>query len=83
MKLEFSDSSFRQLSNLPKPVQKRIVKKLEFYLAQENPIAYADKLTASEFGSFKFRIGDYRVLFDIHENTIFVLKVGHRKEIYR
>ncbi|MFQ6032826.1 MAG: type II toxin-antitoxin system RelE/ParE family toxin [Candidatus Zixiibacteriota bacterium] len=29
------------------------------------------------------RIGDYRVIFDLEGNEIVVLRVGHRKNIYR
>jgi mRNA interferase RelE/StbE len=31
---------------------------------------------------FRLRVGDYRILFDIIRDTIIVLKVGHRKNIY-
>ncbi|MDH4220892.1 MAG: type II toxin-antitoxin system RelE/ParE family toxin [Candidatus Aminicenantes bacterium] len=34
-------------------------------------------------GGYRFRIGDYRVIFDIEGNEIGVLRVGHRREIYR
>jgi mRNA interferase RelE/StbE len=34
-------------------------------------------------GGYRFRIGDYRVIFDIEGDEIVVLRVGHRKEIYR
>jgi len=34
-------------------------------------------------GQYRFRIGDYRVVFDIEGDTLFVLDVGHRKDIYR
>jgi mRNA interferase RelE/StbE len=34
-------------------------------------------------GEYRFRIGDYRVIFDIEGNEIVVLRVGHRREIYK
>jgi len=34
-------------------------------------------------GSYRLRIGDYRVIFDIIGNDIVVLRIGHRKEIYK
>jgi len=48
-----------------------------------NPLQYAESLTDPELGSYRFRIGDYRVIFDIESNDIVVLRVGHRKEIYK
>lgn len=83
MTLVFSVAAFRQLSRLDKNVQQRIVKKLNFYCSQEDPLNYAEKLVDSRFGQWRFRIGDYRVLFDVANDEITVLAVGHRKEIYR
>lgn len=34
-------------------------------------------------GEWRFRIVDYRVFFDVVKNNIIVLKVGHRKDVYR
>jgi mRNA interferase RelE/StbE len=42
------------------------------------------KLTAHPLADYRLRIGDYRVLFDVvwDNKTIYILKIGHRKEIY-
>lgn len=42
------------------------------------------KLSHHPVADYRLRIGDYRVLFDIdsQENTIDILKIGHRKDIY-
>ncbi len=44
---------------------------------------HAEKLTQSDLGSYRFRIGDYRVVFDLEGEEIVVLRVGHRKDIYK
>jgi mRNA interferase RelE/StbE len=33
----------------------------------------------------RIRVGDYRIIYEIHEDIllILVLKIGHRKEVYR
>ena len=59
----------------------QIARKLKEYSA--NPFLYARKLSDSKIGTFRFRIGDYRAIVDIEENKIIVLKVGHRKNIYK
>ncbi|MCK4791223.1 MAG: type II toxin-antitoxin system RelE/ParE family toxin [Desulfobacteraceae bacterium] len=41
------------------------------------------KLFDPALGTYRFRIGDYRVIFDIEGEEIVVLRVGHRKDIYR
>ena len=37
----------------------------------------------SVLGSYRFRVGDYRIIFDIEEKDIIVLRVGHRRELYK
>ena len=59
----------------------QIARKLKEY--STNPLLYARKLSDSKIGTFRFRIGDYRAIVDIEENKIIVLKVGHRKDIYK
>lgn len=50
---------------------------------QDNPSRLSEKLTDPKIGAYRFRIGDYRVIFDIEGNDIVILRVGHRKEIYK
>jgi mRNA interferase RelE/StbE len=52
-------------------------------LYAEDPLNHAERLTESELGSYRFRVGDYRVIFDLEGDEIVVLRVGHRREIYR
>lgn len=52
----------------------------------DNPLKYAKKLTDFNAGTYRFRVGDYRVIFDIDNRrnilALLILKIGHRKEIY-
>ena len=83
MRLIFTRIAFRQFQKLSRPTQKRIDEKLRFYLSQQNPLKFAEPLRDPKFGDWRFRIGDYRILFDIEDDKIIVLKVGHRKDIYK
>jgi len=40
-------------------------------------------LHADMRGSFRLRLGDYRILFTLHEDTMRILGVRHRSEAYR
>lgn len=62
-------------------VKDRIGKTLRRYA--EEPLRYAEKLTDPSLGTYRFRIGVYRVIFDIEGKNIVILRVGHRKDIYR
>jgi len=48
-----------------------------------NPTFFATKLVDESLGQHRYRIGDYRVIFDVEGNNIVILRVGHRREIYR
>jgi mRNA interferase RelE/StbE len=77
----FSDKAARELKKLDKQVQKRIIEKLIHYANTEN-LAEAKKLTNPLLGEWRYRIGDYRVIFDLSGKEIQVLKVAHRSEVY-
>ena len=74
-------AAWRDWERLPSVLQKRLQNKLAFYAA--DPLRYAVKLTNPEIGTYRFRIGEYRIVFDISENTLIVHAVGHRRDIYR
>lgn len=80
---EFKVKAAKELEKLPLQIRKRILKKLKFYSLQKNPLKFAEKLKDQRFGEYRFRIGDYRILFDIKNQKIIILKVGHRKDIYK
>jgi len=80
---EFKKKAVEEIEMLPSQVRRRILEKLKFYSLQENPLRFADKLKDYRFGNYRFRIGDYRVLFDVEDKKIIILKVGHRSDIYK
>ncbi len=84
MKLEFALSAQKDIKKIDKTTQKQIIKKLNFFIDQPDPLKYAAKLTGfSGGGDYRFRIGRYMVVFDLAKDTIVVLYVEHRREIYR
>jgi len=80
-RLAYTHRSYKDIQRLEEKVKQRIAKALEKY--REEPLKYASKLTDPVLGTYRFRIGDYRVVFDIEGEEIVVLRVGHRKDIYR
>jgi mRNA interferase RelE/StbE len=81
MSVGFSPGAWRDWKGLSASVQTRLKEKLLRY--SQDPLRYAVKLSDSRIGGYRFRIGDYRVIFEIEHGTLIVLAVGHRKEIYR
>ena len=76
----FTRRGRRDLNRLDPPVRRRILLKLRDLAS--DPLAPARKLTDSRIGMFRYRIGDYRVIFDFSDEKVVVLRVGDRKEIY-
>jgi mRNA interferase RelE/StbE len=79
--LIYTQRAQRDIARLDSKTKERIGKTLLRY--QEEPLQYAEKLSDPILGGYCFRVGDYRVIFDIEGNEIVVLRVGHRREIYR
>jgi mRNA interferase RelE/StbE len=80
-RLVYTQKAFKDLKNLDPQVRQRIGQSLK--RLENDPLKFARKLTDPRIGSYRFRIGEYRVVFDVEGEEIVVLRVGHRREIYR
>ena len=80
-KVVFTQKALKDLENIDRGVQNRIATKLKEYA--KDPIKYSRKLTHSKIGGYRFRIGDYRVVFDIGGNDVVILRIRHRKSVYK
>ncbi len=80
-KIEFKKSAYKELLTIPKKDLKRILKKISSL--SENPRP-DDCKKLSTLERYRIRQGNYRILYSIEKDklTIFVVKVGHRKNIY-
>ena len=82
-RFKFKSKASKEIDKLPSQIRQRILEKLKFYSLQENPLKFAEKLKDYRFGKYRFRIGNYRVLFDTENHKITILKVGNRRDIYQ
>jgi mRNA interferase RelE/StbE len=71
----------KDLKKLPKKTISNLLKKINNI--KDNPLRYIERLKGSHL--FKLRIGDHRAILYLNtkDNKIHVLKIGHRKEIYK
>lgn len=80
----FKPTAVKDLKKLPKTIQRRIKEKLEFYLKQTEPLDYAVQLSGNQkTGDYRFRVGDYRIVFDMEINIMVILYIEHRRDVYR
>lgn len=81
-KLIFKPAFQKSFKQIPRYDRIKIIKRIETLAANPRPPGY-EKLS----GQTKYRIrqGDYRILYTIDDNEqkIRIVKVGHRKDIYR
>ncbi|HUD06139.1 MAG TPA: type II toxin-antitoxin system RelE/ParE family toxin [Candidatus Saccharimonadales bacterium] len=83
-KIVFKPSAIKDLQKQPINIQKRIGKKLKFFIDQNDPLVYAIPLVGNDkAGQYRFRVGDYRIVFDLKESVIIILMIEHRREVYR
>ena len=82
-KVLFRPSADRALQRLPRDVQRRIVGEVAM-LAHDPRPAGVVKLAGDE-NLWRIRIGNYRVVYEIHADRllVLVLRVAHRKDAYR
>lgn len=62
-RLVYTHRAVRDIAALDPKTRARIGTQLE--RCEEDPLRYAEPLVNSSLGSFRFRIGDYRVIFDL------------------
>jgi mRNA interferase RelE/StbE len=84
--IELSKEAQKQIEKLGSEPAKRILIFLQERLSTiENPRQLGAALTGSRFGElWKYRVGDYRLVCEIQDQTvkILVVKVGHRSDVY-
>lgn len=76
-------SAKKDVAVLSSVIKKRLGKKLLAITSLDDIHPIAKRLTNSTIGEYRVRIGDYRVLLDLDGTTMVILRVQHRKEVYR
>jgi len=80
MKIEIRKSAIKDLRNISEPFKSNIHNKI-LALKDFPNISNIKKLTNFE-PAYRLRIGNYRVLFDVVDDTIIIGRVLHRKKSY-
>lgn len=80
-RIVYTKSALRDVKKLDPVTKKKLGKRIKRYL--QNPLHYAEKLMDSSIGDYRWRAGDYRITFDLDNQTVVVLRVRHRREVYR
>ena len=78
----FKEPVWKELKRIPKNDLKKILSRIENLRSDPRPMG-SEKLTDHEL--YRVRQGNYRIVYSIqdYELTVWVIKVGHRKNVYR
>ncbi len=81
-KIKVKKSAEKEFGKIPPKELIKILDKIESLSTNPHPIG-SIKLSKQE--KYRFRVGNYRVLYIIENNilTVFIVKVGHRKDMFR
>ncbi len=82
-RIEVAPAALRQLRKLDPQARRRVQAAIELLADQPRPPG-ATKLAGGD-GEWRVRTGDYRIIYEIHDQALLVLvvAVGHRRDIYR
>jgi len=83
-KVVYLDQVENDLRRLDKSIVRKILDRIEKYLARD-PKHLGKLLTGEYQGYWRYRWGDYRVIYKISEKEILitVLRIAHRRSIYQ
>ena len=81
--IAYAQSALKSLRRLDRAIARRILQAVD--LLAEDPRPPGCKQLKGGAGEMRIRIGDYRVIYDVvdEELVILVLRVAHRREVYR
>jgi len=78
--IQFKPKAVRDIDGLPSRMRARVLARIE---GMSNDLKGDVERLTNFTTEYRLRIGDYRVLFEIEEETIIVYRIRHRREAYR
>jgi mRNA-degrading endonuclease RelE of RelBE toxin-antitoxin system len=82
----WSERAVADLRGLGRAAADRVTRKVSWFCSQSDPMRFAKTLGGAWKDVYRFRVGDYRVLFEksaggeVH--ILMILRVQHRREVY-
>jgi len=84
--IEYTDIARTQLRKLDKAAARRILNYMDERIAPLEDARSLGKALRGPLGEFwRYRVGDYRIICDLHDQNlrVLVVRVGGRKDVYR
>jgi len=82
VKIYWTEDAIKDLERLDKPVEQRVLRKIS-WLSNNFERITPEPLSGEFKGTFKLRIGDWRVVYTVEGQTLVIQFIAHRREIYK
>ena len=83
-KFELTATAERSFDRLDQEIARRARERLEWFIENFEEITH-HPLTGEQRGSFKLRVGDWRIIYEVNnlKQTVYVNDVEHRSKVYK
>lgn len=82
-KILFTKEAVKDIDKIDKTIKIQLHKKLVYFSSLTDIKVVAKKLHNYDSGEYRLRVGNFRIIFDLDKHTIVVLRVQHRKDVYK
>lgn len=81
--VKIASKAQKELKKVSPPYQKNIIRAIKELAL--NPMPVGVKKLKGQASQYRVRVADYRIIYEIHgmEMIVLIVKVGHRKSIYK
>ncbi len=81
-RVELTGAAARQVKKLPRPARDRLIGAIA--ALEQEPRPHGAKKLVGEEVAWRIRVGDYRVIYEIVDQTLTVtiVRAAHRREVY-
>lgn len=73
----------KDVAKLSVTIKRQLYKKLVYFASLDDIKTAAKKLNNYDAGEYRLRVGNFRIILDLDRYTLVVLRIQHRKDIYR
>jgi mRNA interferase RelE/StbE len=73
----------KDVEKLSVTIKRQLYKKLTYFASLDDIKTAAKKLNNYDAGEYRLRVGNFRIIFDLDRHNLIILRIQHRKDIYR
>ena len=82
-KVSITEIAKKEFNFLDSVIKKQLAKKIIYFSSLDDIKVVAKKLNYNTVGEYRLRVGNYRIIFDLDKHTINILRIQHRKDVYK